>query len=536
MHTLTAWLSNEALLLMLVVMLGLWLGRITLLGVQLGPAGVLFAGLGLSAAFCHVPLHLSPIIKELGLLLFVYCVGLGSAAGFFRAFRDRGARWNVLVLLSLTLGALLTVAAGRQLGLDRGQITGVFCGALTNTPALAAAADRLQGTALAQQPALGYSAAYPFGVLGALLLFRGFARLRRHELQGLHASSPAPSELAQRNFEVVNPALIGHSLAQLDVRDRMGIVISRIHRAGQPTLVPVRSTELQLGDVVVAVGAREALERALPFFGASSERHVEAQRAHVDMRRILLSRRELIGRTLAELDLETRFNAQITRLRRADIDWLPSATMRLELGDRLRVVAPVENLPELARFFGDSERALAEIDFVALALGLSVGLILAQLPLWPGTALKLGIAGPLLVSLVLGRVVRSGGLVWVLPYETNNVLRQFGLLLFMAGVGVGSGAQLTAIVGHAALALIALGVLVTLTTNGVLLLLMHVFGHTSGAEALGSCSGAQTQPATLAAAYELSGRSESAHVAYAVVYPAAMIAKILLAQLIALFG
>ena len=530
--------QHEVLLLALVILIGLLVGRLGLLGIQLGPAGVLFAGLGLSAWLApRATLHLAPTVKELGLVLFVYCVGLSSAPGFFRAFRDRGARWNLAVVSALTSGALLCVQAGRALGLDRGQIAGVFCGALTNTPALAAATDRLKGSGLAQQPVLGYSAAYPFGVLGALLLFRVFARLRRRELQARSALNTEPNALLTRNFEVTNPVVFDKTLEQLALREDPGVVISRVHRVGRQTIVPTHTTALSAGDIVVAVGTRAALDRASELFGRASSVRVESRREHVDMRRVLVSRADVVGKTLSELDLETRFNAQVTRLRRADVDMLPSPTMRIELGDRLRVVAPVEQLAEVGRYFGDSERALADVDFVALALGLSAGLLLAQLPLWPGSPLTLGSAGgPLVVSLILGRVVRSGSLIWVLPYETNVVLRQFGLLLFLAGVGIGAGAQLGPIMNRSGLALLGLGVLVTTLTNALSLLFLARIGNASASESLGACSGTQTQPATLSAAYELSGRREDTYVAYAVVYPAAMIGKILLAQLIALLA
>jgi putative transport protein len=529
---------NEVLLVALVVLAGLLLGRVPLFGIRLGSAGVLFVGLGLSAWLePYAPLRVATSIKELGLVLFVYCIGLSSAPGFFRAFRDRGARWNFAVLIALSVGALLCVVAGRMFGLDRGQITGVFCGAVTNTPALAAATDRLHGSAFAQRTALGYSAAYPFGVLGALLLFRVFARMQRAAARPAGSSAPTSGALRTRNFEVTNRDACGKSLEALGVGGESGVIISRVHRVDSPTIVPTHATQLQRGDVVVAVGDVASLDRALALFGSSSDQHVEFWRERVDMRRILVSRRQLVGKTLAELDLEARFNAQVTRLRRADVDLLPAHDTRLELGDRLRVVAPAENLAGIARFFGDSERALAEIDFVALALGLSAGLLLAQVPLWPHNALKLGIAGgPLVVSLMLGRVGRTGRLLWALPYETNRVLREFGLLLFLAGVGVNSGGQLGPIFSQYGAKLVALGALVTTLTNALALGLLHTLGRASPAEALGACSGSQTQPATLTAAYDLSGRSEDAHIAYAVVYPAAMIAKILLAQLIALLA
>jgi putative transport protein len=321
------------------------------------------------------------------------------------------------------------------------------------------------------------------------------------------------------------------TLDELDARDRAGVVISRIHREGMPTQVATGMSRLEPGDLIVAVGEPDALERATAFFGATSDKRLEMQRDRVDMRRILVSRHDLAGRTLGELDVDMRFNAQITRLRRADVDMLPSDETQLEVGDRLRVVAPVEKLPEVARFFGDSERALAEIDFVALALGLSAGFLLSMVPLWPGSHMELGIAGPLLVSLFLGRLVRTGNLIWVLPYETSNVLRHLGLLVFMAAVGIGSGSQLPGLFGLQGLALAGLGAIVTLTVNVSVIGLLSGPGRANPAEALGGCSGAQTQPAALAVARSLT--SDDVYVAYAVVYPAAMIAKIILAQVIA---
>lgn len=527
--------KHELLALVLVMWLGLLLGRVKLLGVQLGAAGVLFAGLGSSALLApYATLKVSATLKEFGLVLFVYCVGLSSAAGFFRAFRRRGARWNSIVLFALAFSAALAVIVGRRLGLDAGHITGVFCGAVTNTPALAAATDRLHDTPYAQHPALGYSAAYPFGVLGSLLIYRAFAKLRRSRPRAIPSVSVPRPPLSTRNFSVTNHEICSKALDELDVRSQVGVVISRIHRPStDTTFVPTGVSRLEPGDIIVAVGEAAALERATAYFGAASDEQVHAQRDHVDMRRILVSRHELVGRTIEDLDLDTRFNAQITRLRRADVDMLASDATQIELGDRLRVVAPVEKLPEVSKFFGDSERELAEIDFVALAFGLSLGFVLSVIPLWPGTDLRLGIAGPLVVSLILGRQVRTGNFTWVLPYETSNVLRHLGLLVFMAAVGIGSGSQLMTLSGGQGLALAGLGVLVTATVNLLVLALITGPGRANTAESLGACSGAQTQPATLAVGRDLTGGSDDVYIAYAVVYPAAMIAKIVLAQLIA---
>jgi putative transport protein len=473
----------------------------------------------------------------LGLVFFVYSIGLTGGPGFFSAWRSRALQLNVVTLFALACGALLAWVGGKLIGLDRGQIAGVFCGALTNTPALGAASDRLFGTQLESHPAFGYSVTYPFGVLGALLLSRGFAWLKRRKLAAERRALAAQAGIDSANLAVVSAKVVGRSLGEIHVRELVGVVVSRLQR-GHALLVPTKQTVLVQGDVITVVGTSTAVKAAVDLFGALSPERLDARRDDVDMRRVLVSKRALVGETLGHLDLEQRFNAQVTRLRRADVDLVPSDRLRLELGDRLRVVAPVARLPEIGTFFGDSERELAEVDYVALALGLCLGLLLALVPL-PlfGTRLTLGTAGgPLIVALILGRLGRSGPLVWTMPYEANHTLRDIGLLLFLAGVGISAGGRLDGMLNQQGLLMLALGAGVTLLTAAIALPLMHHWAGASVTCSLGASSGLQTQPATLAAAFELSGRSEETYVAYALVYPMAMIAKILLAQIIVLFA
>ncbi len=256
------------------------------------------------------------------------------------------------------------------------------------------------------------------------------------------------------------------------------------------------------------------------------------------MRRILVSHQALSGCSLAELELDSKFNAQVTRVRRADIDIVPSDNFRLQRGDRLRVVAPVQRLPEVSRYFGDSERELAELDYVALTLGVALGLLLARVPLpIPGTSLALGTAGgPLIVALWLGKLGRTGPLVWSMPHEANLVLREFGLLLFLAGVGIGAGSHFNDVLSREGLLMLSLGAGITLFAAAAALTLAHTWGRAGVTTSLGAATGMQTQPATLSAAFELCGRSEETYVAYALVYPTAMIGKILLAQLIVMLA
>lgn len=552
--------EHELLLVFLVVMGGVLLGRVTLFGTRLGVAGVLFTGLALSALVGggDTPLAITPILRDLGLVLFVYCIGISSGPGFFRAWRDHGLRMNLAVLASLVVAGAVALSLGHLFALDRGYLTGIVCGALTNTPALGAAAERVAHTPLAAHPGVGYAVAYPFGVFGALLVLRVFARVRQRRLESERedATPSTARALMTANFVITNPELDKKVIGELRVRDRVGVVISRLARgatspAGSPAspdqkdrsdqkpaphtpIVVTKYTTLALGDTVTAVGPADALAEAESYFGQRSDAHLELDRGHIDMRRVLVSKRSLVGKRISELHIDQRFGAQVTRLRRADVDLLPSPDMRLELGDRIRVVAPTDKLPELARFFGDSERDLAQLDFVALAIGLSAGLLLALVPIpGPGGAMSLGVAGgTLIASIVLGRLGRSGPLVWSLPYEIMTSLRDLGLLLFLAGVGVSAGQSLGTLEGDTALGMFAVGAAITLATSVVGVALMHRWARASVIGTMGATAGLQTQPATLAAAYDFSGRSEETYVAYAVVYPVAMIGKILLAQVL----
>jgi putative transport protein len=529
---------HELLLLFVVILAGLVLGRVEFRGTRLGLVGVLFSGLAFGAALQPELGAGTTALKEFGLVVFVYCIGLTSAPGLFSAWQRGGLRLNAVVVTALGCAAATAVLGGRLLGLDRGLIAGVFCGAMTNTPALGAAAERLAGTALAQQPVLGYSVTYPLGVLGALISVRAFAAARRKQLGAeLKSLAQGQVQILSTNIDVTRADVIERSLGELRVRDVVGVVVSRLRRNGE-VIVPTKYTVLRGGDVLTVEGAETAIATAVAFFGARSHEHFEAQLDRVDMRRILVSHQALVGVSLGDLELDRRFNAQVTRLRRADVDIVPSDELRLQRGDRLRVVAPVGRLAEISLYLGDSERELAEVDYVALALGVFLGLLLAKVPLPIGrTSLELGSAGgPLIVALLLGKLGRTGRLVWAMPYEANLVLRELGLLLFMAGVGIAAGGHLTDVMSREGLLLLSLGAVVTLLAAAVALGLAHTWGGAGVTSSLGVTTGMQTQPATLSAAFELCGRSEETYVAYALVYPTAMIGKILLAQLIVMLA
>lgn len=538
-------LSHEPLLAFVVIGIGYLVGQIKICGFSIGIAGVLFVGLAFGAwqPAGSKPFSIARQVTELGLILFVYAIGLTSGPGFFASMRQRGVKFNMAVFLALSLGAVIAMAVGKMLALNTALIAGVYCGALTNTPALAAATQILQKTdpINISDPTLGYSVAYPFAIFTFILSFQLFTWLRKKELQEeieiLRKNLESETRLVVKHFEIRNPKLFNQPIGALCVQDVTGVIISRL-KHGPNVVIPNKYTLLQEGDVVVTVGTQTNIEKALDYFGADSSEHIDINSDKIEMRRILVSNKKLVGKTIEQLQLSRRFNAQITRLRRADIDIVPTSNKVIELGDRLRVVMPTDKIAEVCKFFGDSERDIAELDFTAITMGISLGVLIGMvpIPLPGGSTVALGIAGgPLIVGLILGKLGKTGPLVWSIPLEANHAIRHIGLLLFLGGVGVNSGSHFAKTIANNGWQLLLLGVLVSVVTTFTMMLLLQKFARPGVIGTLGATSGMHTQPASLARAYEL-GRSDEVYVTYAITYPVAMIVKIILAQLILIIG
>ncbi len=538
-------LQSEPLLLFLVVGIGFLVGQIRVRGFSLGVAGVLFVGLFFGAwrPEGQPPFSIAHQVTQLGLILFVYAVGLTTGPGFFAAMKKRGVRFNIALVISLLAGAAITFMLGRWLKIPVGQISGVYCGGLTNTPALAAVTELIKGRGIGDpsDPVIGYSIAYPFGVIGGLVAFQIFAAIYRsaYEKEKAEAESrrKAVSKLVAANFEICNSELFGKPIGDLRIQEKIGLVVSR-HKHQAEVVIPTKYSILHEGDVVVAVGKEADIQKGEDYFGAKSDQHLEWVGEAITMRRILVSRKDLAERTIDELHLDRRFNAQVTRLRRADVDIIPQPDTRVEIGDRLRIVMPSDKSAEVAKFFGDSERGITELDYTALTLGISLGVLVGMIPIpIPGGAsVSLGFAGgPLVAGLILGKLGRTGPLIWSIPLESNQTLRHIGLLFFLAGVGILAGGRFFGALSTNGWQLLLLGVVTTSITTALTLLLLRGYGKATVISAIGATSGMQTQPATLARAYEMS-KSDETYIAYATTYPVAMIGKILIAQLLVIVG
>lgn len=518
--------AQPLLLVFLVLAVGYAAGRISVAGVQLGIAAVLFAGL--AAGALDARLQLPEFVRSFGLVIFVYSVGITSGPGFVASMRRRGLRDTAWTVGLLCLAAALAALAERVLHLPSGLTAGLFCGALTNTPALAAVLERLPAGSLS--PVVGYSIAYPMGALGLVLALAVARRRWRGDLGG----SARGGELDVRFLVVANADAIGRPVKELLSQWGIRARFVRRRRQGEWALLhPDQS--LERGDLVTAVGLPAALARLTTHVGVESDEQVELERSGLSHRRIFVSNSSVAGRSLGELRTLTRFGALVTRLRRGDVDLAPEGRTVLELGDRVRVVAPRERMAEISRFLGDSYRALGEIDAVSFGLGAALGLLLGlvSIPLPGGSFFRLGPAGgPLVMGLVLGALGRTGPIVWQLPYSAGLTLRQLGLALFLAAVGVSAGTPFvqTLQAGGGPQLLLA-GTLITVVTAASALWTGRQWLRAPAGVAMGMAAGVHTQPAGLAFANE-AARDESPNLGYASVSPIATVTKILLAQLL----
>jgi len=522
-----------------VIGVGYLLGSVRIAGFSLGPAAVLFAGILFGAV--DPRLTVPEVVYVFGLVLFVYCIGLSSGATFFSAFGRRGVRANLVAALALVAAAAVAAAAAYAWGIPGATAVGVFCGALTNTPALAASLEALRshGPAVAAQPVIGYSVVYPFGVIGVLIAFHLFERRARRKAKrdgtaaAAAVSKPAEAILV-RTYRVTAGAAAGRTAEELrSAQEGGGLVLSRIRR-GEDTSLVYDDTRFEEGDLVVAVGTAAALDRAAALIGERSSVELHLDKQEIDYRRIEVSSRDVVGRTVGELQLPERFDATLTRVRRGDVDFVPTPETVVELGDRVRVLTWVGNIGRVTRFFGDSVRSTSEADFFSLSLGIVLGVLLGMLPLpLPGgRSFALGFAGgPLIVGLVLGRLQRTGKVVWGMPYSANIALRQVGLVLFLAGIGTKAGGGFVETLRATGATLVLAGAAVTTATTLLVMLAGERVLKLPLVGVMGMMSGVQTQPACLAYVDERSSGSEHT-LWYSTVYPLAMIAKILLAQLL----
>lgn len=530
-------IDNPLLTLFAIIAVGYLLGQIRIGSSSLGVSAVLFTGLGASALWPEI--ELPEIVYTLGLVLFVYTIGLAAGPGFVASLRNKGVWLNTLGLAVIAMAAAETLLLVALLDLDKLTSTGMFTGALTNTPALAGILDALpkkvgagSADALAGRAVVGYSLAYPIGVLGTIAAMSVLQRVWRID----HAAEAREAGLAPVELEHWTVRVERGDRPHVDaipLRSQAHVTASRLRYEGE-VHAPAPDEPMVPGAFVTLVGTPSALRKATKWLGVRVDDDLVSDPT-MDFRRVFVSDPAVVGVKLAELHLPERHGITITRIQRGDIDVVATAESVLELGDRVRLVAPRDRMHDASRLMGDSYRTLSELDILTFGLGIAVGLGvgLIPLPIPGGGTVHLGVAGgPLLVSIVLGAIGKTGPLVWQVPYSANLTVRQLGVVLFLAAIGTRAGQAFgSAVSDPASLLVIAGGAALTFTVSLSTLVLAHEVMKVPFGQAMGLLGGLQTQPAVLAFANEQTG-TELANRGYTTIYPLAMIAKIIAAQIL----
>ena len=527
--------ESAVLRLFIVVGVGYLLGEIKFPGnFRLGLAAVLFAGLGFGALD---PQFILPgDLQTVGLVLFVYCVGLEAAPGFLQSLRKDGLRLNLAVAGCLIAAAAAVYLLIKMTGASRATLVGLFCGSFTNTPALGAASEsilRITGEASAVNEAVvGYGVVYPFAVLSVLLLFQMRAmRAAPNELQPPQNTLPRAQTIEVQKKNGPSDWTAGLIEAQ------SGVVLTR-YRSQSGTLTLAKTeTPLPPGTQVIVVGSPQSVQTAVELLGQASGESLEANLQGFETHRYFVSNSHVVGRPLKDLELE-KIGAVISRVRRADVDLPVTDETVLHLGDRVRVISDKQNAPAVRSLFGNSLTALSETGYVSFALGIAMGLVLGEIPIpVPGLEdpVRLGHAGgPLLMALLLGYLGRTGPFIWNPPVTISLTLKQIGILFFLACAGVKAGTALPGTLREQGGFLIGVGVALTVVTHLVFWAVLRWPNRYPLGKDLGASAGLQTQPAALTFAAQKLTAGE-VNLAYATVYPGAVVLKILLVQLLLTF-
>lgn len=541
--------AHSVLILALVIALGIILGKLKIAGVGLGVTGILFVGIAFGYFGMNVDEHLLHFIKEFGLILFVYSIGLQVGPGFFSSFRKGGITLNKVATLTVVLGVAVTVGLYFITGLPIETMVGIMSGAVTNTPGLGAAQQAfsdLHAGADASNIATGYAVSYPLGVIGAilsLLAMRYMFRIdtkKEEQAAGLGTDALKDIMTHRITIEISNEAIDGKTVVQVHELLQRDFVISRICRPGQEQQLVDASTELHCGDRILAVITPRDEEALIALLGKKVETDWQIMSKNMISRRILITQPELNGKQLSELHVRNTCGVTITRINRAGIDLVASGNLQLQLGDRVTVVGPELSVAHAERLFGNSLKRLDHPNLIPIFIGIALGVILGSISFWiPGVPqpVKLGLAGgPLIVAILIGRYGPQYKMVTYTTMSANLMLREVGISLFLAGVGLGAGEDFIPTLIGGGYVWIGYGAIITIVPLLLAGTVGKLYYKLNYYTLIGVLSGASTNPPALAYSSEQT-TTDAPSVGYATVYPLSMFLRVLAAQmLILIFG
>jgi putative transport protein len=530
-----------------VCVLGMALGSLKVRGIGLGTAGVLFAAILVGHFGEEIDHRALEFVKEFGLILFVFTIGLQLGPGFFATLRTQGLQMNLVAATIVILGATTAPIIGWLAHFDAAAVLGILCGAVTNTPALGAATQAIATTPnIAPDrltlPALAYAVTYPTaiaGMIGTLVLLKQIFRIDpvREAIEFARKNQRKAEPIERRSLVVTNRNLDGVRLDAIPARLETGVTISRVRHVNE-VRAATDATVLHRDDCIAVVGTRAGLDQFERVIGERGEEDLVLAESTITSRRVVVTDRVVLGKTVGELDLDDRFDVAVTRVTRADIEMSAVPGMRLQFGDVVQIVGSDLDLDKAAAALGNSIKELNQTHFIPFFIGIVLGIALGTMPITlPGLPhpIRLGLAGgPLIVALILGRVGRIGRQVWHMPVNTNLAFREFGIALFFAAVGLGAGAKFfSTVFTTTGLQWLLAGLCVTVLPLLTIGLVARMFWKMNFMDLSGMLAGSMTDPPALAFASNIA-RSEAPTIAYATVYPLTTLLRILSAQVLAI--
>lgn len=543
-------IAHSILVLSGVVSIGVLLSRIKICGVSLGVTWILFVGIVAGHFGLAVEPNTLNFIKEFGLILFVYSVGLQVGPGFFSSFKKGGLTLNAVAVITVLISVLLAYGIHLVTGTSLTTMAGVLCGAVTNTPGLGAAQQSyLEATGVADPSiAMGYAVAYPLGVVGivmSIVLVKSlFGMTMEKELEKATGSSADAAKMAAKySIEVSNGAIIGKTIKELHTLIDKDFVVSRLCREDGKVEIPTSETKFFQGDKILVISVESNREAIEAFFGVEvdmSDEQWKEMDSQMASRKIIVTKHNINGKTLGELKIRSVFGLNVTRVTRAGIDIMATPDLELQVGDRVRVVGDEKNIESLANALGNSSKQLSSPNLLAIFLGIAVGVIFGSIPfMLPGmpSPVKMGLAGgPLIISILMGRFGHKFKVVTYTTFSANMMLREVGISLFLAAVGIASGAGFVdTVVNKGGFAWIGYGLIITFIPMIAGAAIGRFCFNFNYFQIMGLIAGCGTNPSGLAYSNSISPINQQA-VSYATIYPLVMFLRVLTPQLLVIMA
>jgi len=526
-------LQNSYFSVFVIIALGYLLGRIKIKGMSLDVSAVIFIAL----IFGHFGVTIPQSLGYFGLVLFIFTIGIQSGPGFFDSFQKSGGKLLMMAFIIVGVAGITGLAVGHFMGIGIAELTGLIAGALSSTPGLAVAIDNSNSPLVS----IAYGIAYPFSVIGIILFVKFFPKIIGADLHGAAKKleleeKEAYPEVHYAIFRVKNPTVFGKSLSQLQVRGMTGAVVSRLIH-GDKMIIPRAKTVLRENDLIKAVGTETSLEQLATLLGEKTEIELPEEQDQV-VESLLITNKRIVDKTLGELDITRAYHCNITRIRRSGVDLSPTPDLKLKFGDKLIVVGERDKVQEVSLLLGNDEKKLSDTDFFPIAAGIVVGILVGQLQISfsDSFTFSLGLTGGVLVTaLVLSKLGKTGPIIWSMSSTSNQLLRQLGLLLFLAEVGTSAGANLFSTFQTYGLSYFLGGAVITMMPMIVAGVLGHYVFKIPILDLMGVLVGGMTSTPGLATIDSMTDSTRPS-VVYATIYPVAMVLVIVLIQIIALLA